>query len=146
MEELMELLFLTVLLLVQDAEDRVTSRSSLDVLQDLLHAGRLRAAGQNRPALGLRTQHLLRFQTTDLQQRKADLSPVYTQRSNLFGAAPVRAKPNPNPELRCSASLNGPNWAEQTTIRASASAGPTIPPVPKTLNEPRRLDAHLSGN
>lgn len=49
--------FLTMFFLIQNAKDRVISSSSLDILQNLVHAGGLGAAGQNHPVLVLRTDH-----------------------------------------------------------------------------------------
>lgn len=51
------LLFLTTSFLIQDAEDRVVSSSALNVLQNLVHAGGIGAAGQNHPVLVLRADH-----------------------------------------------------------------------------------------
>lgn len=41
--------------LLQDAEDRVVGGGSVDVLQDLVHTGGLRTAGQNHPLLTFRS-------------------------------------------------------------------------------------------
>lgn len=46
---------LTLSSLLQDAEDRVVGSGSVDVLQDLVHTGGLRTAGQNHPLLTFRT-------------------------------------------------------------------------------------------
>lgn len=55
---LLLLLILTAASLIQDAEDRVVSGGALNVLQNLVHAGGLGAAGQNHPVLVLGADHL----------------------------------------------------------------------------------------
>ena len=58
--------------IVQQGEDGVGGRRSLDVLQNLGHGGRVRAAGKDHALLGLRAYHV---HDDSQQARNAGLYP-----------------------------------------------------------------------
>lgn len=85
------LLFLTWAFLVQDAEDRVIRTSSLNVFQNLVHAGGFRAAGQNHPGLVLTAHHCSAEASRPAQEMRLRVS-NYGRSSNQQETVKIRGQ------------------------------------------------------